>query len=142
MKSKKVSKKEVKRLMKKKSALREAIGFVSETGLWAGAGTMVGIANYFYDFSMKPVKHDPSRDEEPDELPYTKGRIWMNTHPERRDWYERAEDGLRIHASFIPSTIEGGDHRYAICVHGYADTSESVGQLARVYHDQIGRAHV
>ena len=62
MKSKKVSKKEVKRLMKKKSALREAIGFVSETGLWAGAGTMVGIANYFYDFSMKPVKHDPSRE--------------------------------------------------------------------------------
>ena len=67
---------------------------------------------------MKPVKHDPSRDEEPDELPYTKGRIWMNTHPERRDWYERAEDGLRIHASFIPSTIEGGDHRYAISLMG------------------------
>ena len=140
MKNKKdrITKKEVKRLLKKRSALREAMGFVSETGLWAGSGAMVGIANYFYDFSMKPVKHDPSRDGEPDEIPYTKGRVWMNTHPERRDWYERAEDGLRIHANFIPSTIEGGDHRYAICVHGYADTSESVGQFAQVYHDVYG----
>ena len=105
MKNKKDMITEKKRQQKERSALREAVGFVSETGLWAGAGALVGIANYFYDFSMKPVKHDPARDGDPDEMPYTKGRIWMNTHPERRDWYERAEDGLRIHANFIPSTV-------------------------------------
>ena len=123
---------------KKKSSLRTTAGLIRDTGLFAGAGTLVGIANYFYDFSMKPVRRDKSRDHEPDEQPYMKGRAWMNRHPERRDWYEKAEDGLRIHANFIPSPVSGGDHRYAICVHGYSDSAESMGLYARVYRDVYG----
>lgn len=129
---------EEKRRAKEKSALREVTDFAAETGLWAGAGALVGMANYFYDFSMKPVKRDKSRDGEPDEQPYMKGRAWMNDHPERRDWYEKSEDGLRIHANFIPTPIVGGDHRYAICVHGYSDSAESMGQYAQVYRDIYG----
>ena len=49
---------EEKRRAKEKSALREVTDFAAETGLWAGAGALVGMANYFYDFSMKPVKRD------------------------------------------------------------------------------------
>ena len=122
----------------KKSALRTAAGLVRDTGLFAGAGTLVGIANYFYDFSMKPITRDKSRDNESDEQPYMKGRAWMNGHSARMDWYERAEDGLRIHANFIPAPAAGGDHRYAICVHGYSDSAESMGVYARVYRDVYG----
>ena len=123
---------------KEKSALRKTTEFLVETGLWAGAGTLVGIANYFYDYSMKPVKRDTSRDKENSEQPYMIGRRWMNEHPDRQDWYERAEDGLRIHANFIPSAVEGGDHRFALCVHGYSDSAESMGLYAKVYHDLYG----
>ncbi len=129
---------QVEEKQKKRSALRETAGFLTETGLWAGAGALVGISNYFYDFSMKPVKRDTSKDKEPDQRLYKNGREWMNRHPDRRDWYDRAEDGLRIHANFIPSPIAGGDHRYAICVHGYADSAESTGIFAQVYHDVYG----
>ena len=122
----------------KKSACSRMFDFAAETGLWASAGAMAGAANYFYEFSMKPVKHDPSKDGDPEEDPYVKGRIWMNSHPLREDWYEKADDGLRIHANFIPSPLPEGDHRYAICVHGYSDTSESVGQYAMVYRDRYG----
>ena len=68
---------------KKKSAAGKFLDFAAETGFWAGAGAMAGAANYFYEFSMKPVKHDPSHDLDPQELAYTRGRIWMNEHPLR-----------------------------------------------------------
>ena len=114
------------------------IGFLAKMGACAGAGAMVGAANYFYEFSMKPVKRDTSVDTKPEEQPYVKGRRWMNEHPERTDWFEMSEDDLRIHANFISSPNPDGDHRYAICVHGYSDTSESVGQYAQVYRDKYG----
>ena len=41
---------EDKKKKKEKSALRKTTEFIAETGLWIGAGTLVGIANYFYDF--------------------------------------------------------------------------------------------
>ena len=122
----------------KKSAGRLMFDLAVENGLWASAGAMAGAANYFYEFSMKPVKHDSSKDGDPEEDPYVKGRIWMNSHPLREDWYEKSDDGLRIHANFIPSPQPEGEHRYAICVHGYSDTSESVGQYAMVYRDRYG----
>ena len=46
---------------------------------------------------MKPVKHDTSRDGDPKEQPYVRGRIWMNEHPLREDWYAKSEDGLLLH---------------------------------------------
>ena len=127
-----------KSVKKKKSAMREALKFVAGTSACVGAGALLGAAHYFYMFSMKPVRHDKSRDKDPSERPYVRGRRWMNEHPEREDWYAMTEDGLRIHANFIPSPVEGGDHRYAICVHGYSDTSESVGQYAQHYRDHYG----
>ena len=129
---------EDKKKKKEKSALRKTTEFIAETGLWIGAGTLVGIANYFYDYSMKPVKRDTSRDKEIWDTPYMVGRRWMNDHPDRQDWYERADDGLRIHANYIPSSVEGGDHRFALCVHGYSDSAESMGLYAKVYHDIYG----
>lgn len=122
----------------KKSTGRKMLEFAAETGLWASAGALAGAANYFYDFSMKPVKHDPSEDGDPKEDPYTCGRLWMNNHPLREDWYAKSDDGLLIHSNYIPSPQPEGEHRYAICVHGYSDTSESVGQYAMVYRNKYG----
>ena len=138
---KKISKEEEsnqKSMKKKKSALCKALKFVVGTGVCVGAGALLGAAHYFYMFSMKPVRHDKSRDKDPAERPYVRGRRWMNEHPERKDWFEMTEDGLRIHANFIPSPVDEGDNRYAICVHGYSDTSESVGQYAQHYRDHYG----
>lgn len=120
------------------SLLRKVSGFFAGSSLWGAVGSLVGIANYFYDFSMKPAKRDKSHDKDESERPYMQGRRWMNTHPDRKDWYERAEDGLRIHANFIPSAVKGGDHRFAVCVHGYSDSAESMGLYAKVYHDRYG----
>ena len=103
---------EIVKRTKKKSAVRKAVDLAVGTGLCAGAGVMVGIANYFYDFSMKPIRRDTS--------------------------HERAEDGLRIHANYIPSPVKGGDHRFALCVHGYSDSAESMGVYAMVYRDVYG----
>lgn len=121
-----------------RSGAREVMKFMAGTGLCVGVGALAGAANYFYDFSMKPIKRDTSHDNEPQEQPYMRGRKWMNTHPEREDWYEKAEDGLRIHANFIPASSPEDEHRYAICVHGYSDSAESMGQYAQVYHDIYG----
>ena len=47
---------EEKRGEKKRSAAGRFLDFAAETGFWAGTGAMAGAANYFYEFSMKPVK--------------------------------------------------------------------------------------
>ena len=134
----KAAEQEEKKREKEKSSLRKTTEFIAGTGLCIGTGALIGIANFFYDYSMKPVKRDTSRDKEIWDTPYMVGRRWMNDHPDRQDWYERADDGLRIHANFIPSSVEGGDHRFALCVHGYSDTAESTGVFAKVYHDIYG----
>ena len=123
---------------KRKDKRMKTLKFFAETGLCVGTGALIGAANYFYDFSMKPVEHNSENDGNEDERLYTEGRIWMNTHPAREDWFEMSDDSLRIHANFIPSPAAEGDHRYAICVHGYSDTSESVGQYAQIYRDRYG----
>ena len=102
-----------------------------------GAGALLGASNYLFEISMKPVKRDTSHDEEPQELPYMAGRKWMNEHPDRMDVWEKSEDGLKLHANYIPSKNEN-EHRFAICVHGHADSAESMGVYARVYHDRYG----
>ena len=126
------------RRVRKKSAGLEIMKFMSGTGFCVGVGALAGAANYFYDFSLKPIKRDKSHDHEPQEQPYMRGRAWMNMHPEREDWYALSEDRLRIHANFIPAADPKGEHRYAICVHGYSDSAESMGQYAEVYHDVYG----
>jgi fermentation-respiration switch protein FrsA (DUF1100 family) len=78
----------------------------------------------------------------------------LNGHPHREDVYIHGDDGLQLHGNFIPAqggTADGAakaagrapeerreEHRYAICVHGYADAAESMGLYARVYHDRYG----
>ena len=149
----------------------KALGFAAGTGACLGAGALIGIANYFYNVSMKPIKRDKSHDSEPQERPYMAGRKWMNEHPDRMDIWQKSDDGVRIHANYIPAAAvaeaetaatagtaavateaatadtaaavaeaaaDTAEHRFAICVHGYSDSAESLGLYARVYHDVYG----
>ena len=145
--------------IRKAKSLRKAGGFRNAahltlfSGVCAAAGVLAGAANYYYNYSLRSRKRDESIDQLPSEKEYVDGRRWMKTHPAREDVYIRADDGLWLHANYIPadpsaggegvpfSTAEKDDkrnHRYVICVHGYLDLSSSMGLYARVYRDRYG----
>lgn len=117
--------------------IKDAAEMVLFTGGCAGAGALIGAANFFYKFSMTPKKHDVRLDADPMEKDYVAGRRWMKGHPMREDVYIRADDGLQLHGNFIPAEA-GEEHRFAVCVHGYADASDSMGVYARAYRDRYG----
>ena len=117
--------------------IRGAAGFALFAGACAGTGVLVGAANYFYKTVFIPRKHKEGRYLELFGREYADGRSWVTGHPKRENIYIRSDDGLQLHANLIPS--ENPDcHRYAVCVHGYKDTSAGMGIYARVYHDRYG----
>ena len=121
---------------KKSGLLTTAACIFGGAGL-AAAGGALGAAQFFYEYSLLPKKHDPRKDDTPPEIPYRDGRRWMREHALRQDWYLHSEDGLRLHADFIPSA-DPACSRYAVCVHGYSDSAESMGLYARHYYEQYG----
>ena len=114
-------------------------------GVCAGAGAMAGAANYVYDHALVSARRvlPEAQDQPGDE--FDAGRRWMRRHPMREDVYIRADDGLWLHANFIPA---GPDPRrkkdearsglYALCVHGYKDASDTMGIYGRAYRDRYG----
>lgn len=119
------------------SFLRSAAGFVIGTGICAGAGILAGSAEYLFESAFTPKSHDYSLDSQPQERAYAAGRQWLNTNDNRKDIYVRADDGLRLHAGFVGAE-DAGSHSYAICIHGFGDSSECMGMYASVYHDRYG----
>lgn len=105
--------------------------------LLAGAAGMSGAAavgNHFYEMAMTPKVHDAALDTDPDD-PIVQGRRWLREHPGRRDSTASSVDGLKLHASVLRRS--GADcHRWALCIHGYADSSESMGVYAQHYAQQ------
>ena len=121
----------------KKSGMMRAAETALELAGCAAIGGLIGAANFFFQFSLTPKKHDTRKDGNPAEDWYVRGRRWMNAHPDRRDVYTTSDSGLRLHGNLIPSK-EADCHRYAICVHGYADSAESMGLYAREYYERWG----
>ena len=96
----------------------------------AGGGILIG--NGIYKKAAIPQQHtDDDKDFSPE---VTKGRMWVRNHQDHRDIYIDAIDHLRLHATYIPAQTE--THRYALCIHGAYDNSESVGIYARHYYDK------
>ncbi|MDO5132567.1 MAG: alpha/beta hydrolase [Eubacteriales bacterium] len=150
------------------AGLRGAAQLALFAGACAGAGAMVGAANYFYEYALVPKKRDSRIDSDSSQKEYVSGRRWMKNHPMREDVYIRADDGLQLHGNFIPAekgkqnpgagagsadtSLPGSSktrraaqeaenrrrHQYAVCVHGYGDVSDSMGLYARMYHDRYG----
>lgn len=100
----------------------------------AGMGSLAAAGNYFYELAMVPKRHDSAGDTDPSDEIY-QGRLWLAGLKNRRDVSVTSVDGLRLHASLI-RCADPNCHRWAVCIHGYADSSESMGVYARHYLEQ------
>jgi len=101
----------------------------------AGAGAAKGwtaLGNYLYDRCMIPKAREPDEPEANDVQ--AEGREWARRREGFRDAAIRSADGLTLWAALAPGAP--GCHRWALCVHGYHDTYESMGAIARWYHDR------
>jgi len=119
------------------SSAKKNAEFLLDLAAWAAVGACFGAANFYYRLAFTPRKHDSSLNDTPAEREWTQGREWMNNHPKREAIFLTSEDGLQLHANFIPQENEEC-HRYAICVHGYGDSAEGVGLFARQYYEAYG----
>ncbi len=122
---------------KKRSTAKNIIKFVAGTGLCAGTGAVAGAAAYVYKTALIPKRYNAAKESRPSEKEYTEGRIWAREHARREDTATVSEDGLLLHAYYIPAE-DVGCHTYAICVHGFSDFNESMGLYARVYSERFG----
>lgn len=94
-------------------------------------GGVYAFSNYIYKISSVPHQHtDDDQDFDPS---ITEGRMFVRNHPDRQDMYVDSFDGLKLHASYIPT--EDGNHRYVILIHGIWDNHETNGIYARYYLD-------
>lgn len=124
---------------------RGALDFVLSTGVCIGAGAVLGAANWFYRQALVPGKKEPGGKRRPLNDEYEEGSRWAETHPAREDVYLHADDGLQLHACLIgaeppedPGKEHREEHRFAVCVHGYAADGGSMGLFARVYRERFG----
>lgn len=114
------------------SSAKKNAEFLLDMVAWAAVGALFGTANFYYDQLLVPKKC-PAGPEDP----WAEGRRWMNEHAKREDIFLSSEDGLQLHANFIPQEDESC-HRYAICVHGYSDSADGAGLFAQRYYESYG----
>ena len=101
----------------------------------AGAAGVAGgwnaLGNYLYDRVMVPLARDPAQE---DATPVqTEGRSWARRREGFQETAIQAVDGLILWAAVVPG--REGCRRWAVCMHGYHDTYESMGAIARHYHE-------
>jgi len=115
--------------MKKKTTF----GLLGLAAAGAGAaGGWAALGNYLYDRCMIPKVREP--DEPEANQVQAEGREWARRRSGFRDAAIRSADGLTLWAAVAPGAPDC--HRWALCVHGYHDTYESMGAIARWYHDK------
>lgn len=115
--------------MKKKTT----VGLLGLAAAGAGAaGGWNALGNYLYNQCMLPGTRDP---EEPEVNPIQEeGRAWARRREGFREAGIQSADGLLLWAAVVPGQPDC--HRWALCVHGYHETYEAMGAIARWYHDQ------
>ncbi|MBD5133867.1 MAG: alpha/beta hydrolase [Clostridiales bacterium] len=114
--------------MKKKTTF----GLLGLAAAGAGAaGGWAALGNYLYNQLMLPRRQDP--EEWDDGLVPDGGRLWAREREGFREATIQAVDGLILWAALAPGRPDC--HRWAVCVHGYHDTYESIGAIAKHYHE-------
>ena len=115
--------------MKKKTT----VGLLGLAAAGAGlAGSWNALGSYLYSQCMIPKARDP---EEAEQNPVqAEGRAWARRREGFREAAIQSADGLALWAAVVPGREDC--RRWAICVHGYHDTYESMGAIAKWYHDQ------
>lgn len=102
----------------------------------AGGGAAAGLnaaGQRLYQRAMAPVPRDPRWDETEPRI-HREGRSWAQLGMGFRILNIQSTDGLTLSARALMAS--GGGHRWAICVHGYADSHLGVGPYALRYHRQ------
>ncbi len=97
----------------------------------AGAGVAGGwtaLGNYLYGQMMLPKARDPEVEGDSQD----EGRLWARKREGFREATIQAVDGLILWAALVPGRADC--HRWAVCVHGYHDTYESMGAIAKHYN--------
>lgn len=98
----------------------------------SAAGGWTALGNYLYNQCMIPLARPM---DEPEANPVqADGRAWARRKIGFRDVTIQAADGLVLWAALVPGMT--GCRRWAICLHGYHDTYESMGAVARWYNDR------
>ena len=104
---------------------------LAAAGAAGAAGGWSALGSYLYDRVMVPLARDPNQE---DANPVQRsGRSWARRREGFQEAAVQAVDGLRLWAAVAPG--REGCHRWAVCVHGYHDTYESMGAIARHYHE-------
>ena len=115
--------------MKKKTAF--GLLGLAAAGAAGAAGGWNALGNYLYDRAMIPLARDPAQE---DVNPVqNEGRSWARRREGFREVFIQAVDGLRLWAAVAPGREDC--RRWAVCVHGYHDTYESMGAIAKHYSD-------
>lgn len=125
--------------MKKKTTL--GLLGLAAAGTAGVAGGWNALGNYMYNRIMLPQLRGPGEDDaNPTPLAGSDlnpiqiaGRKWARQREGFRQATIQAMDGLILWAAVVPG--EEDCHRWAVCMHGYHDTYESMGAIARHYHD-------
>ena len=95
----------------------------------AGGGNALG--GYLYERIMVPLAWDPAQeDASPVQKP---GRGWARRREGFQEITIRAVDGLKLWAAAVPG--REGCRRWVVCMHGYHSTYESMGVIAKHYHE-------
>ncbi len=104
-------------------------------GLIAAAAGAVGgnhaLGNYLYD----QLNHPPVRLPEVEEANpvQQEGRLWARAMGGFQEASLTATDQVKLWAAVLPAD-RPEEHRWAVCVHGYGDTYESMGAQGLWYH--------
>lgn len=96
------------------------------------SGSFTALGNYLYNQVMLPKARDPEQLE--DNPTQAEGRLWAREGKGFHEATIQAIDGLILYSALIPSPADS--HRWAICMHGFHDTHEAMGAIARHYHDR------
>lgn len=114
--------------MKKKTK----VGLLGLAAAGAGAaGGWAALGNYLYNQMMLPQVRDPEQLE--DSPVASEGRLWARAREGFREATIQALDGLILWAAVVPGRPDC--HRWAVCVHGYHDSYESMGAIGKHYND-------
>ncbi len=105
-------------------------------GLAAGAAGAAGgwtaLGNHPYERCMIPLTREPD-EPDPNQI-QAQGRAWARRRVGFREVTIQSADALILWGLLVPGAE--GCRRWAICVHGYHDTYESMGAVARWYNDR------
>lgn len=114
----------------KKSTAAKLLG-IAAAGAGA-AGSLLALGNVLYKIGVARLAPPLERtDRYPSQQA---GREWARLGEGFRTVTIRSADGLTLWASVIPA--RESDHRWALCMHGYRDSAESMGVIARHYSDE------